>query len=88
MNDSRLYDRWRGRRSDVEVHSGFADRLMDEIHRAECRRSTGGLAGGGGRSPISHRFLAAALVIVGVVVGILRVGSVIAFVLFTSSEGF
>ncbi len=88
MNDSRLYDRWRDERSAVEVDGGFADRLMDEVRRSQRQRPSAVLSRGGNGRPISHGFLTAALVVVGVVVGFLRVGSVIAFILFASSEGF
>ncbi len=87
MNSSRLYDRWKDKRSAVEVDDRFADRVIDEIRQCQPRRPSDVVSAGETGRGASHRFLVAALVVAGIVVGVLRVGSVIAFILFTSTEG-
>jgi len=88
MTSADPYEAWKKSRADVDVDPRFADRVIDSLHapgdparRAEPpSRGVVGVASG--------YVAAAALLAASVVFGLLRIESVIAFVLFLSSEGF
>ncbi len=84
MNRQETYEAWRQRRSHVEIDGHFADRVMEEIRRPPpARLPRDAMAGSSW-----FRLAAAALLLVSVGIGLLRLGSVIALILFTCSEGF
>ncbi len=90
MNSDDPYRLWKRRRSHVDVDDRFADRVMERI---------GGLEPVQPRSPAavaergSHRFawhvrVTAAVLVVGLGIGLLRAGFFIVFLLLSTSRGY
>ena len=87
MSSADPYERWRSKRSDVEVDEQFADRVMEALRAVDLERP-----GAVPPSPTVLRVVsgsaAAALVAASIFIGLLRLESVAALVLLLSSEGF
>ncbi len=87
MNQEDAYAAWKELRKDVDVDAGFADRVMERIRQHEGPRPRGphqdGLASRAWQAQV-----VAALLVVGLALGLLRAGSVIAFVLMTCTGGY
>ena len=88
MSRADPYETWRAGRSDVQVDEQFADRVMDSLRTSGRPRSGAQGPPRRGFRFASHPVAAAALFAAGLIVGLLQVGSLTAFILFFSSEGF
>ncbi|MFH1267210.1 MAG: hypothetical protein ABIK89_15890 [Planctomycetota bacterium] len=87
MSGTDPYEAWKRKRSDVEVDPQFTGRVMEAVRASgappEAEPAPRGVF------LVAARFVAAAaLVAASVVLGVLRIESVAALVLFFSSEGF
>ncbi len=92
MNRKETYQAWKNRRKEVDVDAGFVDRVMRQVVAPEERPS--------GDMPSIRRShqasgervwglpTIAALLLASLTVGLLRYGSVIAFLLFMRSTGY
>jgi hypothetical protein len=88
MSSADPYERWRNRRSDVEVDEQFADWVMEAL-RAPADERPGAVPPAPGVLRVASRFAAtAALVAATIFIGLLRLESVAALILLLSSEGF
>ena len=93
MSIEDIFENWRKARSDVEPDEGFADGILREVRRHDRRwREAGysplGRSQGGGVSRPWLGVVGAAVMLLCVVLGILRLGSVVLFILLSCSEGF
>jgi len=90
MNSDDPYSDWKRQRSHVDVDDRFADRIMERIEGIEPvqRRPPAIVAERG-----SHRFawrvrVTAAVLVVGLGIGLLRAGSFFVFLLLSTSRGY
>ncbi len=90
MNSDDSYSDWKRRRRQVDVDDRFADRIMERIDGIEPvqRRPAAIVAERG-----SHRFawrvqVTAAVLVVGLGIGLLRAGFFIVFLLLSTSRGY
>jgi hypothetical protein len=84
------YSDWKSRRRQVGVDRHFTDRVMDRIGQREPPQRGGAAVVAERRaSRFAWRMqLAAAVVVVGLGVGLVRTGSVILFLLLSASKGY
>jgi hypothetical protein len=88
MNNPDPCEAWKKTRSEVEVDPGFTDRVMRAVRACERPQSDAKPASRGAFHFASHFAAAAALLLAGLVVTVLRIESVAALILLFSSEGF
>jgi hypothetical protein len=87
MNDPH-YEAWRKARSDVSPPADFTDRVMSHVRRTRVAVKPRRAGADPATRLFSRRYLAAALVVLAVCLGVLRLVSVVAMILATPSGGF
>ena len=91
MNRKETYQAWKNGRKDVDVDAGFVDRVMRQVLASEERQSSDVRAADRADQVNGRRTWGiptmAALLLLSLTVGLLRYGSVIAFLLLMSSTG-
>ena len=91
MNRKEAYQAWRNRRKNIDVDTAFADGVMQQVLASKQRQSSGVWSADRADQVDSRRTWGiptmAALLLVSLTVGLLRYGSVIAFLLLMSSTG-
>jgi len=88
MNRPQTYEDWKRRRSAVRAGEDFADRVMDRISQCQQQPEGGAASAGGLARLVSRRYVAAALLLVSFAIAIIRIASVVAFILVRPVEGF
>ncbi|MFA5863260.1 MAG: hypothetical protein WC975_01080 [Phycisphaerae bacterium] len=86
MTDNEIYNQWKNQKIDIPVGGKFTDNVMSGIHRQEQQRRTGFYNRELLYRLLSRRFVKAALITVGFVGGLLRIASVIGFILGSCME--
>ena len=92
MNLKETYEAWKNRRKDIDVDAGFVDRVMQQVLASEDRQSSHVRSANRSHQADGHRTWGiptmAALLLVSLTVGLLRYGSILAFLLLMSSTGY
>lgn len=88
MNGPDPYEAWKKMRSEVERDPRFADRVMRAVRACDRPPGDAEPASPGPFYVACHYVAAAALLVAGLVVTVLRIESVAALILLFSSEGF
>jgi len=88
MRQQDFYESWRRSRSAVEPPEHFADGVMSEIRRLAAERPAAPVRASLADRLFARPYVAAALFVVAAIVGLARIGGVLAAILMAPTGGF